>query len=518
MSTPFGTRLAHPVGEPAAVEDAGALRCLSVDSFGGRVQVEWDPEASVTPLGQLAFFVEYLKQGGLFDPWVSDCPLLLSSPNAPRKRDVLGTLLLSILAGHRRYAHITCLRSDGVSPALLGMDKVVSEESVRRGFKRIDAAAGVAWLQRHLDYVYRPLLREPWILDVDSTIKPLYGHQEGAVVSYNPKKPGRPSHVYHTYMMAGLRLVLDVEVAPGNRHNSCHAAPGLWALLDRLGPENWPALLRGDADWGTEANMSRAEQEGVPYLFKLRATAKVKQLIAKLTGEAGWADAGQGWWGREAMLRLSGWGRQRRVVVLRRRLDRQAGVFGSETADGQRLLGFAEVSPGEGRLFEYTVLVTSLASELPTLGQLYRDRGDAENVFDELKNHWGWGGFTTRDLARCRLLARCVALVYDWWSLFARLIDPDRHAEAITSRPLLLHAVARQLRHAGQTRLKITSSHGEAEAVRHRLARVSRFLSDLAETAGQLSRLERWCHILSRALVKYLHGRNLHPPPGFLPA
>jgi hypothetical protein len=34
-------------------------------------------------------------------------------------------------------------------------------------------------------------------------------------VRYNPKKPGRPSHVHHTYMLAGLRLVLGVETAPG---------------------------------------------------------------------------------------------------------------------------------------------------------------------------------------------------------------------------------------------------------------------------------------------------------------
>ena len=29
-----------------------------------------------------------------------------------------------------------------------------------------------------------------------------------------------------------------------------------------------------------------------------------------------------------------------------------------------------------------------------------------ENAFDELENHWGWSGFTTRDLKRCRLMAR----------------------------------------------------------------------------------------------------------------
>ncbi len=517
MAIPFGELGGHRLGGPGTVEEAGDERPLAVDTFGGRVHVEWDPEAAVTPLGQLAFFVDFLKQGGLFDPLVSDCPLELTSPNAPAKRDVVGTLVLSILAGHRRYAHITCLRSDGVSPGLLGMKKIVSEDAVRRHLSKIDESRGIAWLQGHLDYVVRPLLREPWILDVDTTIKPLYGHQEGAVVSYNPKKPGRPSHAYHSYMMAGPRLVLDVAVEPGNAHTSKHASPSLWALLARLGREHWPKLLRGDAGWSSEANMSRAEREGLPYLFRLRMTAKVKRLAAELTGEGAWVDAGKGWGAREAELRLSGWSRQRRVVVLRRRLKEPLAVLAGEGADGQFLLGFAEVTAG-GELYEYAVLVTSLAADLEILGQLYRDRGDAENHFDEIKNHWGWGGFTTQDLARCRLLARAVALVYDWWSLYARLIDPEHHTEAITSRPLLLHAVARQVRHGKQTHLKITSSHADAPAVRHRLVQAVGFLQSLTETAEQLSDLEKWCRILSRALIKYLHGHVIRPPPGYLPA
>jgi hypothetical protein len=169
--------------------------------------VEWEKGegASMTPLGQLPFFIEYLKQGGLFDAWVAGCPLSLTSPNAPSKRDILGTVMLSVLAGHRRYAHITTLRCDPVNPPLLGMAKVVSEDAVRRALTKIEAEAGRTWLQEQLDYCTRPLLREPSILDVDTTVKPLYGHQEGAVVGYNPKKPGRPSHTYHSYMLANLR-------------------------------------------------------------------------------------------------------------------------------------------------------------------------------------------------------------------------------------------------------------------------------------------------------------------------
>jgi hypothetical protein len=45
-------------------------------------------------------------------------------------------------------------------------------------------------------------------------LKTVFGYQEGAEVGYNPHKPGRPSHAYHTYWIARLRLCLDVEVRP----------------------------------------------------------------------------------------------------------------------------------------------------------------------------------------------------------------------------------------------------------------------------------------------------------------
>jgi hypothetical protein len=428
---------------------------------------------------------------------------------------VLGTVLLSILAGHRRYAHITSLRADGVNPALLGMSKVVSEDAVRRALAKIDEAAGIAWLERHLDYSVAPLLSEPWILDVDTTIKPLYGHQEGAEIGYNPHKPGRPSHVYHTYLIGALRLALAVEVQSGKQHRSNHAAPGLWSLLGRLDRERWPVLLRGDLDWASEANMSRAETEGLHYLFKLRATRNVKRLLEAAMGERGWVPAGQGWEGKQAELRLLGWSRSRRVALLRRRLARELAVVGRE--DGQLRLSFAEVG-GERQVYEVAVLVTSLEAEIVTLAQLYRDRADCENAFDELKNHWGWGGFTTRDLKRCRLMARTVALIYNWWSLFVRLADPQHHREVITSRPLLLHAVARQSRHAGQTRITVSSMHAKGDAASRALRAIAAFFASLRPTAEQLSDLERWCRILSRALTKYLKGRVLKPPGGLLPA
>ena len=144
---------AHPLGEQPEVEEWSAV----AETFAGRVHIEWDTTAPVTPLGQLPFFIEYLKQGGLFDGWVADCPLSFTSPNAPRKRDVLGTLLLSVLAGHRRYAHVTALRCDAVNPPLLGMSKVVSEDALRRALAKIDETAGVQWVQASPAFAAAPV-------------------------------------------------------------------------------------------------------------------------------------------------------------------------------------------------------------------------------------------------------------------------------------------------------------------------------------------------------------------------
>jgi hypothetical protein len=317
---------AHPEGEVQNARNLPAETGTSLDTFAGKIHVKWAPEATVSGLGQMPFFIEFLKISGLFDKWVEDCPLRYSSGNAPEKRDVLGTLVLSVLAGHWRYAHINAIRADGINPELLGMSGVASEDSVRRGMKAMDEAASARWLKEHLKASYEPLLQEPWILDVDSTVKPLYGHQQDAKVGYNPTKPGRPSHAYHSYFVANIRMVLDMEVQAGNQTAPLFAQPELWAFVDGLAERDRPLLLRGDSHWGAEKAMLGAEERNLGYLFKLKQSANVKKLIGQIFRKEEWVEAGQQWQGREDVLRLSGWTQERRVIVLRRPLKNKPAV------------------------------------------------------------------------------------------------------------------------------------------------------------------------------------------------
>ena len=68
MNQKSSSELTHPAGDRALVAGPVADGPVIVDTYLGRVKVDWDPEANVTALGHLAFFVEYLKSGGTSSP------------------------------------------------------------------------------------------------------------------------------------------------------------------------------------------------------------------------------------------------------------------------------------------------------------------------------------------------------------------------------------------------------------------------------------------------------------------
>jgi hypothetical protein len=497
---------------------------LRLSTPGGRFQVRWDENGSATALGQLSFFAEFLEVSGVFARWMEGCPMSYTSPNAPTVVDVLGTWLLSILDGQRRYAHVAGLRGDEVAPQILGMNKIVSDESLRRALahlapnqpkrcseeERAARAAqlvkSTAWMDAALDESTREALSTDWILDADTTVKLLFGHQDGAEIGYNPTKPGRPSHTLHTYWIGNIRMVLDVEMQSGKAGAAKHSLPRLRLLIERLPPDKRPIMVRGDNAFGNERVMLEMEEIGQRYLFKLRQTAGVKRMIERQWKEGEWVNVGQGFDAVESTLQLTGWSRKRRVVVLRRRVKGSLAVETNNESQ-QQTLHFID-SAEKAKLWEYAVLVTNADYPLEAMGQLYRDRADCENGFDELKNQWGWGGYTTHDIERCNLSARAVALIYNWWSWYVRLAHPKTRLEAITSRPLLLSGVARLTQHAGQSRLILTLTHAAGDQIKAMIANIRAGLDHVRANAPQLPKANCW-----RALVRYIVDKIIAAKP-----
>jgi hypothetical protein len=307
-------------------------------------------------------------------------------------------------------------------------------------------------------------------------------------------------------------LVLEVDVQPGDQSHATYSMPGLMGLLERLPQDCQPAFIRGDCDWGNDPVMSQLEATDRLYLFKLKRSKRVKELIAQVHGVGAWTRYNAEWELKESALELYGWKRARRVVVARRRLPKDPLIGLEYQRGGQPELALVE-GPEDIRLFEYSVLVTNLDDELVTLMGHYRDRADCENNFDEAKNQWGWGGFVTQKLQTSQIMARMVALIYNWWNLFVRLAIPDKHHEAITSRPLLLSSVGRLTERARQRRMVITSTHGDSATIQRAYARVHEFFSWLKATATQLTHSECWKLIVTKSMEVFM-GTD---PPDRLP-
>jgi hypothetical protein len=69
------------------------------------------------------------------------------------------------------------------------------------------------------------------------------------------------------------------------------------------------------------------------------------------------------------------------------------------------------------------------------------------------------------------------ALFCNWWSIFCRLAGPVHHREAVTTRPMLLHRVARRTTSGGQCIITITSTNGNKNAISIFFAKLGAWLS-----------------------------------------
>jgi hypothetical protein len=175
----------------------------------------------------------------------------------------------------------------------------------------------------------------------------------------------------------------------------------------------------------------------------------------------------------EARVRLMGWSQERRVVVGRRLLTKQS------PEESGTLFGTCA--------YEYSAWVTNVSITTYNafqIAEIYQQRADCENIFDELKNQWGLAGFCSQHSNVTELAARLTILSYNLWSAFIRFFNGRKHQEARTSRKEFL-LIASQLVESGRGRTLKMVAHS---ALWKRIeAGYLRLLAWLQATAPQLS-------------------------------
>ena len=229
--------------------------------------------AATTPLGHLAFFAEYLKVSGRFDDrWWLSCPLHYTSRGAPSagRAGSGDAVVLSRGTGATRTGR--ALRGDGVRCRRCWACRQASLRArtpfvaAWNGSTRQDGASMVARPSRFIDHGSALAGASLAVLDCEHHDQSRFtAARRGRWSSYNPTEAG-PSLARLPCVPDGGHAPCagDVDVAPGNRHNSKNAAPARCGpCLSASSRENWPRLVRGDKDWGSpRATWRRASRAG----------------------------------------------------------------------------------------------------------------------------------------------------------------------------------------------------------------------------------------------------------------
>lgn len=454
-----------------SVHPAGECQ-LSFSTYAGNVGVEPSSEA-LTPFGGFVPWAAFMKESGFFEHLARNCPVAMASNNASRPFDILCSFALTALCEGTRFNHVNRLRQDPVLAELFGMERIVGDDTIRRFFSRVDLQEGRAWVDESCRRLWK-CLPQKFILDWDSTVVTRFGNQEQAEVGYNPAKRGRPSHHPLLAVVAGTRLCPRYRLRSGKSSSSGEWIEAMQECLQSIGQSPW--LNRGDIGFASERIMAwHEERDDRPnFLFKLKLTGNVKRAIAALRCEDWQGEASQGVLQlAEARLKLHGWSSERRVILGRRLQSESLPGDNGEFWKRQKYSFEAYVCDLEGKDANTWQVV-----------DLYRQRADCENVFDELKNQWGFAGFCSRNARVTSLAAKLQLLVYNMWNLFMRLLEPERHVEAAHSRRWFLFIAARLCKSSRQRELKLSVSDRWWSSLQSGYERVGQWLS---LTAPQLS-------------------------------
>jgi len=425
----------------------GEAAVFEFPTYAGKVFLRSSNDC-MTPYGGLVPWAAFQKKSGIFENLSEHCPVERTSPNACPVYDILCSFCLTALCDGSRFSHVNRLREDPAIAELFGIKEVVSDDTIRRFFHSLDTKEGKEWISSNSGRLWHSLPAR-FIVDWDSTVQTKYGHQEGAEVGYNPQKRGRRSYHPLLAVVGSTRLCLYYRWRSGKSASASKWIEAMEECLDWLGPRQsglW--LNRADIGFAQNEIMSwhEAKLRRPHYLFKLKITKNIKRALGSIPEDEWRGHPGTGILQlAETKLKLQGWDRPRRVIL------------------GRRLLGV--IAAAENNSFwdesrhEFEAYVTDLPFEQADSWQvveLYRKRSDAENVFDELKNHWGFNGFCCKKAAPTALAARLLLLTYNLWNLFLRLLNPDRHIEAFQGRRWFLMIAAGLVKSGRRRELRIS--------------------------------------------------------------
>jgi len=369
-----------------------------------------------THFGGIYFFQEFLSLLQLRDRLTHSV-----KDSRPRTRYSIAQMLLAfvypVILGLDRLEATHFLRSNGIFQYLTGLPRFPNPTTLRRFLYQATPDLREQ-LGRFNDRLAAALLQHPHrrsrlLLDLDSTVLPVYGLQEGARRAYNPKRKGARSYEPLICVEALSGLLWAGAQRPGGNPGTDEVVP----LLERcwaVAPASIRELrVRGDHSFYSDRTLRWLEDRRAHYAIVARLTAPLKRRITALR----YRHVSSRWEVADTLYEAAGWTEKRRIIAVRKQLDPR---------DPQPTLFV------RGR-YGYHAYVTNLDLHPESVWHFYNDRARLELVIKELKHDYALGQIPTRRFDANALYFEILRLAYNLVIGFQTLCLPEAWHQATLS-------------------------------------------------------------------------------------
>jgi len=295
--------------------------------------------------------------------------------------EMLSLITLAIICGMNRISKIEQFTLDPLVQKLFNLSDKISDSGIIDRLKRFGMKQSTEYMQiigEMSKKIHQKLQTSKDILDLDSSVKTVYGNQQGAEKGFNEKKKGAKS--YHP-LLAFLNSTRECQLSwlrPGNTYTANGADEFIKQSFAIL-PESVKYLLvRADSGFFSDKLIGVCEERpGTEYLIKV----KLKNMVSVLCS--------QDWQDVPYMPHMQicdfeycpkSWDKPRHFSAVR--------ILKSEDSDGRL---FPEKS------WEYFCYCTNIVDNPLQIHRLYGDRGVSENWIENVKNQMFAGQLLTND-------------------------------------------------------------------------------------------------------------------------
>jgi hypothetical protein len=295
-------------------------------------------------------------------------------------------------------------------PSLLGLPNFPYNDALRRflwkfspeTFKDLKAAHDKlrCYIFERLGPIYSS------IVDIDTTVLPVYGHQQGSRVGYNPGHRGKPSYCPIIASEERLGLALDLELRSGNVHPSTDSISFLKHTLDKLPKtvSNTRTRIRADASFYGKEFINYLDDNGLGYVIVARVTKPVKNILSGVS----YKPFQDNWDVGEFHYRPCFWKEKHRFIGIRHLVEENDYPTTLFTVKG----------------FTYRALVTNLELNAQAVWRFYCERALQELLIKELKNSYTLAKIPTRSFLANQVYLEIVLWAHDLVMIFKHLCLP----------------------------------------------------------------------------------------------